>query len=232
MGESKPMRILVVDDDEDILQLLKYNLEREGFKVKTVDQSVKALRVAWEFCPDLIILDLMMPHPNGIELCREFRSSKRFQQTYIFFLTAKSESYYQHAALQTGGDDYIEKITGLRSLTHKIISVLKNRYVIRKSVAELTVGGIRINRGTASLRMQSGDEIVLNRNEFELLFFFAQNPGRTITQENLIHILWGSDIFVGDKSIDLIIRNLSSKTGVSLIHKVYDNRYRLDEPIA
>lgn len=229
MGESKPMRILVVDDDEDILQLLKYNLEREGFKVKTLDQSVKALRVAWEFCPDLIILDMMMPHPNGIELCREFRNSKRFQQTYIFFLTAKSESYYQHAALQTGGDDYIEKITGLRSLTHKINSVLKMRYVIRKSVGELTVAGMKINRGSTSLRSTNGDEIVLNKNEFELLFFFAQNPGRTISLDNLVHILWGSDIYVGDKSIDLLIQNLSRKTGQSLIHKVYDNRYRLDE---
>jgi two-component system alkaline phosphatase synthesis response regulator PhoP len=228
MGDSKPMRILVVDDDEDILQLLKYNLEREGFKVKTVEQSVKALRVAWEFCPDLIILDLMMPHPNGIELCREFRSSKRFQQTYIFFLTAKSESYYQHAALQTGGDDYIEKITGLRSLTHKINSVLKKRFVIRKSITELTVGGLKINRGSASVRASNGDEIILNRNEFDLLFFFAQNPGRTITQENLVHILWGSDIYVGDKSIDLLIHNLSRKTGLSLIHKIYDNRYRLN----
>jgi len=110
--KDKRYRVLVVDDDFDILDLLEYNLEKEGYKVKTLDDSHKAVNLAKNFSPDLIILDVMMPHPNGIELCREFRSLKQFQDTYIFFLTAKSEYYYQQAALDTGGDDYIEKIIG------------------------------------------------------------------------------------------------------------------------
>src|ERR1700755_3275700 len=120
MGDKKPFRVLVVDDDSDILDLLEYNLAKEGFKVKTLDDSSRAVSVAEEFLPDLVILDIMMPHPNGIEVCRTLRGMKRFADTYIFFLTAKSESYYHEAALDTGGDDYIEKIVGLRALTYKV----------------------------------------------------------------------------------------------------------------
>ena len=112
MREKKHFRVLVVDDDKDILELLEYNLEKEGFTVKTIDESQDAVTVAKDFSPDLIILDIMMPHPNGIEICRELRSMKRFADTYIFFLTAKSENYYHEAALDTGGDDYIEKVIG------------------------------------------------------------------------------------------------------------------------
>jgi two-component system, OmpR family, alkaline phosphatase synthesis response regulator PhoP len=171
MGEFKPMRVLVVDDDEDILELLSYNLDKEGFKVKTVRQSVRALRVASDFIPHLIILDIMMAHPNGIELCKALRSNKLFKDTYIFFLTAKSENYYQHAVLQTGGDDYIEKATGLRALTNKVNSVLKKRFVIRKSISEITLKGLTINRRLGSVLAGDGKEILLNRNEFDLLFF-------------------------------------------------------------
>lgn len=108
MAERKPFRVLLVDDDRDILELVAYNLDKEGFKVKAIEESWNAVKVAKDFSPDLIILDIMMPHPNGIEICKELRSLKRFENIYIFFLTAKSESYYQQAALDTGGDDYIE----------------------------------------------------------------------------------------------------------------------------
>src|SRR5688572_2296301 len=130
-------RVLVVDDDPDILELLKYNLEKENFKVKTLNSSDRAIRVAEDFVPDLIILDIMMPHPNGIELCRMLRSLERFEKTYIFFLTSKSDLYAQQAVFETGADDYIEKITGLRALIYRINSVLKERFIIRKSVAEI-----------------------------------------------------------------------------------------------
>ena len=159
MGEKKPFRVLLVDDDQDILELLEYNLEKEGYKVKTLDDSNVAVSVAIDFSPDLIILDIMMPRPNGIEICKELRSLKRFANTYIFFLTAKSESYYQQAALDTGGDDYIEKVIGLRALTYKVSTVLKRRFVIRKSVPELQIGQIcllterRTRSGSISKRL-------------------------------------------------------------------------------
>jgi two-component system, OmpR family, alkaline phosphatase synthesis response regulator PhoP len=227
MGEKKQGRVLVVDDDYDILELLEYNLSREGLKVKILDDSREAIETARTFEPDLIILDIMMPHPNGIELCRELRSIKRFENTYIFFLTAKSENYYHEAALDTGGDDFIEKIIGLRALTYKVLSVLKRHFVIRKSVAELTIGNLRINRKASSVTI-GGHEIVLSKPEFELLFFFAQNPAKTISHENLLQNIWGSEIYLFDTSIDVYIQNLRSKLGLSLIHRTANDRYRFN----
>jgi len=119
-------RILVVDDDQDILELLAYNLERQGFKVQTIDKSTKAIGACMQFEPDLIILDMMMPDINGIEICKKIRAIEKFKDTFIFFLTAKSESYYRQAALDTGADDFIEKIIGVRLLIDKIKVALKS----------------------------------------------------------------------------------------------------------
>jgi two-component system alkaline phosphatase synthesis response regulator PhoP len=167
----------------------------------------------------------MMPHPNGIELCRELRRMKRFEDTYIFFLTAKSENYYQQAALDTGGDDYIEKIMGLRSLTFKISTVLKRKFVIRKSTPELRLGNMRICRRSCSVKIDN-EEIMLSKPEFELLFFFAQNPRRTISLENILRNIWGSETYMLDSAIDGYIHNLKAKLGKDLIHH-HGNAYRL-----
>jgi two-component system alkaline phosphatase synthesis response regulator PhoP len=226
MSDKRSLRVLVVDDDRDILDLLEYNLGKEGFKVKTLSESRNAIDVARDFFPDLIILDIMMPRPNGIELCRDLRCIEQFSDTYIFFLTAKSESYYQQAALDTGGDDYIEKVMGLRALTYKVNSVLKKRFVIRKSVREVKLGNLRISRRSNSVKI-NGDEIVLSKPEFELLFFFAQNPQKTITRESLLHNIWGSEIFLFDNSIDNCIQNLMGKLGWRLIQRINNDQYRL-----
>lgn len=225
MKDKKPFRILVVDDDCDILDLLKYNFEREGFTVKTLEDSAKAIETAIKFLPDLIILDIMMPHPNGIEVCRTLRSMKQFEETYIFFLTAKSESYYHEAALDTGGDDYIEKVIGLRALTYKVSTVLKRRFIIRKSILELKVGAMQILRKSSSVVIGE-TEISLSKPEFELLFFFAQNPHKTISQENLLGNIWGSEIYLFEHSIEVYIQSLRKKLGLDLIHHTIDNRYR------
>jgi len=226
MGEKRSFRVLVVDDDRDILELLEYNLEKEGFKVKSLEDSWQAIKVAKEFMPDLVILDIMMPHPNGIEICKELRSLKRFEDTYIFFLTAKSETYYRQAALDTGGDDFIEKVVGLRALTYKVKTVLKRRFVIRKSIPELKIGNMVISRKSSTVRI--GDfEVALSKPEFELLFFFAQNPDKIISQENLLKNIWGSEIYLFDTSIEVYIQNLKAKLGLDLIRRTTDKRYRL-----
>jgi DNA-binding response OmpR family regulator len=167
----------------------------------------------------------MMPHPNGIEICRELRAIKRFANTYIFFLTAKSESYYQHAALNTGGDDYIEKVVGLRALTYKVSSVLKKSFVIRKGMPELKIGNLTIHRSTHSVWLRDR-EIVLSIPEFELLFFFAQNHDKLISSENLVNNIWGSEIYLFDTSIDIYIESIKRKLGLNLIQRLHDNRYR------
>jgi two-component system alkaline phosphatase synthesis response regulator PhoP len=227
MSDKKSFRVLIVDDDCDILELLEYNLQREGFKVRSLEDSHEAVKAAQDFGPDLIILDIMMPHPNGIEICRELRSLKRFADTYIFFLTAKSEDYYQHAALDTGGDDYIEKVMGLRALTYKVNTVLKRKFVIRKSVAEIRFGNMRICRRSNSVKI--GDhEIVLSKPEFELLFFFAQNPKKTISLDNLLHNIWGSEVYLVESSVDVYIQSLRKKLGLSLTSRNGDQGYRLD----
>lgn len=219
------MRILVVDDDCDILDLLKYNLEKEGFKIKTLSNSSKTIRVASEFFPDLIILDMMMPHPNGIELCRQLRSTSQFRNTYIFFLTVCSESYYQKAAFDTGGDDYIEKMIGLRALTHKVSAVLKNKFVIRKGVSELSVGSLRINQPLHSVYFQN-QQILLNKAELELLFFFAQNAGKTVSLENIVRIIWGSEVFLLDSSVEVCIENIHKKIGLKVIQRLAGNTFK------
>lgn len=144
-----------------------------------------------------------------------------------FFLTAKSESYYQQAALDTGGDDYIEKVVGLRALTYKVSTVLKRKFVIRKSILELQVGNICLNRKAYSVKIE-GHEVKLSKPEFELLFFLAQNPRKIISQENLLCNIWGSEIYMFDTSIDGYIQNLRMKLGLDLIQIFDGHSYRLD----
>jgi two-component system alkaline phosphatase synthesis response regulator PhoP len=227
MHKKRRYRLLVVDDDQDILELLRYNLEKEGYKVKLVADSSKAITVVKEFDPDLIILDIMMPHPNGIELCRDIQKLSSFRDIYIFFLTAKSEGYYQQAALDTGGDDYIEKIMGLRALTNKVASVLRKKLIIRKSIPELRIGKLVINRRSQSVTI-NGIRYELSRPEFELLFFLAQNPGKEIGASQLLGSIWGSENYIVDGTVEMYIQNLTGKLGLNLIQRTTDYRYRFD----
>jgi two-component system alkaline phosphatase synthesis response regulator PhoP len=231
MGKKRKYRLLVVDDDQDILELLRYNLEQEGYKVKLVADSAKAIETALAFGPDLIILDIMMPHPNGIELCRDIRKQKELSHVFIFFLTAKSEGYYQQAALDTGGDDCIEKVMGLRALTYKVGSVLRRKLTIRKSIHELRIGNLVINRRSQSVSV-GNKHFDLSQPEFELLYFLAQNPGKEISVGNLLGSIWGSDNYLADGSVEMYIQKLVAKVGYNLIQRTPDHRYRLVVPQA
>jgi two-component system alkaline phosphatase synthesis response regulator PhoP len=214
---------MVVDDDKDILELLRYNFVKEGLTVITVNDSTKALQVAKAFLPDLIILDVMMPELNGMELCKTLRNHQEFCETYIFFLTAKSD--YAKDALKMGGDDFIEKSIGLRLLTCRVSSVLRKHFVIRKGIEELTVGKLKIKRLSHSVMINS-KEVVLSPPEFELLFFFAQNPCKSISATSITQNLWGAEVFMNESSIDNYIQNLSYKLGEDFIKLVMPNRYR------
>jgi two-component system, OmpR family, alkaline phosphatase synthesis response regulator PhoP len=224
---GKAYRILAVDDDPDILELLDYNLGREGFKVKIIEDSKEALDASLEFQPDLIILDIMMPHPTGIEICKQLRDLPLFRDTYIFFLTARSEHYYQDAAFDTGGDDFIEKIIGLRALTHKVVTVLKDDFVIRKSVAALVSGNLVINRKASSVYLK-GVPINFSKPEFDLLFFLAQNPQKIITVDNLVNNIWGSDVYSLTSSVEFYIESIARKLDNKWITQLGHGKYKFN----
>ncbi|MBL6448938.1 response regulator [Fulvivirga sp. 29W222] len=225
MNNSINHKILIVDDDKDILDLLQYNLEKDGYTVKVERKGTHSLETAGKFHPDLIILDIMMPKINGIEVCRQLREHPDFKNTYIFFLTAKSDKQLQLKALDTGGDDYIEKITGLRTLTHKISTVLKKDLVIRKSIEKINIGDMTIDRRASSVTYKS-KKMSLPKYEFELLYFFAQNPKKVITRDNLVHNIWGSDVYVLARSVDTYITNLTQKIGEGLISRIEEGKYK------
>ena len=218
-------RILVVDDDIDILELLKYNFEKEGFEVKTLANSKSTIKVAKKFSPDLVILDIMMPHINGIELCEQIRSIPSFQNIYIFFLTARTGNGFQDAVLNIGGDDYIEKLMGIRTLMYKVNSVLKKRFVIQKRFSEITIGDLYIHRKTNSVFFKDS-KVSVSEAEFELLFFLAQNRHKTISLENIIHNIWGSEVYPFHKTVKLYIENLRKKIGPDIIRVTSGNEYR------
>lgn len=220
-------KILIIDDDRDILDLLEYNLVKEGYEVLSVIKSAESLEVANNFHPDLIILDIMMPKINGIEVCRQLRGNPNFNDTYIFFLTAKSDKQLQLEALETGGDDFIQKITGLRALTHKIRTVLKKKLVIRKCIKEIHLGDLKINRLKRSVAYK-GKEIVLSESEFEIIYFFAQNPKKIISKDSLLNNIWGSDVYLLAKTLDTYLNNVSDKLGMELIKQVREGKYKLE----
>lgn len=220
-------KILLVDDDQDILELLQYNLEKEGYEVRAVSKSTDSLAAAQDFHPDLIILDIMMPKINGIEVCRQLRENPEFKNTYIFFLTALSDRELQTQALDTGGDDFIQKITGLRALTHKIGTVLKKKLVIRKWVKLIKLGELVIDRQNRLVNYK-GKDISLSDAEFEIIYFFAQNPRKIITKDNLVNNIWGSDVYLLAKTLDTYMKNVTDKLGAELIAQVREGKYRLE----
>ena len=217
-------RILVVDDDPDILDLLKYNFEKEGFKVKTLIKSKNAVKVAHKFFPDLIILDIMMPNTNGIEVCKQLRCIPSFQNTHIFFLSAKSGYTFQDEAMRVGGDDYIEKLTGLRLLLHKVNSVLKRHIKIQKGVLEISIDELTISRQDKVVYYRNS-KVYLNSTEFEILFFLAQNPTLEISVESIIQNIWGSETPI-DISVEFYIETLRRKITPGTIRSVGNKKYK------
>ena len=214
-----------MDDDIDILELLKYNLEKEGFRVKTVEDSKSTIKVAQKFHPDLVILDIMMPEINGFELCEQLRNIPTFEDTYIFFLTARPENAFQQTALKLGGDDYIEKLTGLRLLLYKVNSVLKKKYIIKKRFQQLTLGDLHIDRKTSSVYFRN-ERVAVSEGEFEILFFLAQNRDRKLPLDSLIYNIWGTEFHPFHNTVKLYIENLQRKIYPNIIKVTRNDEYR------
>ncbi|MFK7934707.1 MAG: response regulator transcription factor [Saprospiraceae bacterium] len=226
MGNYK---ILIVDDEPDILEILKYNLEKEDFNVALANNGEEGLEIATQFNPDLIILDIMMPKMDGVELCRTLRAKSQFSQTLIAFLTAREEDYSHIAALDVGGDDYITKAIRPRFLISRIKALLRRseRAGIEEQSHIVQVGDLTIDK--ERILVQRGEEsIELAKKEFELLGLLASKPGKVFTREEIFNKVWGTDVIVGNRTIDVHIRKLREKIGGSYIKTIKGIGYKFE----
>lgn len=220
------VKVLLVDDEADVLDFMKYNLEKEGFWVYTARDGMEAIQLAKKINPHIIILDLMMPKLDGIETCRELRTMPEFKNTIIAFLTARDEDYSQVAGFEVGADDYITKPIKPRVFISRIRALLR-RMESHSGVAKLNVGGIEIDR-ERYLVIKDGQEITLPRKEFELLNLLASKPGRVFKRDEILSKVWGNDTIVGDRTIDVHIRKLREKIGEDFFKTIKGIGYKFD----
>jgi two-component system, OmpR family, alkaline phosphatase synthesis response regulator PhoP len=204
-------KILLADDDPDIIDLIKYNLDKEGFEVHTANNGRQALEVARKVLPDLILLDVMMPEMDGMETCIQMREDNRLKNSVIAFLTARGEDYSQIAGFDAGADDYIPKPIKPRVLVSRVKALLRRASGLAEPDESLTKG-IVIDKDRYIV-IKEGTEMSLPKKEFELLSLLFSQPGRVFTRENILSSVWGNDVIVGDRTIDVHIRKLREKLG-------------------
>lgn len=220
-------KILLVDDDKDILEILSYNLRKEGFEVEKATDGISALKKAKKFIPDLIILDVMMPNMDGMETCEKLREITDLNDVIITFFTARSEDYSQIAGLDAGADDYISKPIRPKVLVSKVKSLLrrtrttnnKNNLIFR----DITIDKLKYKVSKAK------EEVKFTKKEFELLALLFSDPGKLFTREEIMRLVWGDDAYVGDRTIDVHIRKLRQKLGDDLISTIKGIGYQLNE---
>jgi two-component system alkaline phosphatase synthesis response regulator PhoP len=225
--ESK--KILIVDDEPDILEFLEYNLKKEGFVVVTAGDGEEGLALAAKEKPDLIVLDIMMPKMDGVEICRQIRTNPAINNPLIAFLTAREEDYSQIAALDVGGDDYITKPVKPRVFISRIKALLRRGERIEQDELnkEIIAGDLIINPEQVSVKR--GDEILdLAKKEFELLLLMVTKPGKVFTREEIFNKVWGSDVIVGNRTIDVHIRKLREKIGDKYIKTIKGIGYKFE----
>jgi|SRR3972149_2443530 len=213
---NKAYKILIVDDEKDILEFLGYNLRKDEFEVFTCNNGHDAIELAREVNPHLILLDVMMPGMDGIETCEELRKLPSFENTLIAFLTARGEDYSQIAGFEAGGDDYITKpirpkvlVSRIKALLKRVDKIMPNEKSLEK-LEEKT--GIKIDKDRY-LVIKNKEELVIPKKEFELLGLLISKPGKVFTREEIFSKVWGDDIIVGDRTIDVHIRKLREKLG-------------------
>lgn len=221
--KEKKHKILIVDDEQDILDLLKYNLEKEGFIVFSCDNGKSALEVAKKEVPDLVLLDVMMPKMDGMETCYELRQIDKLKNTFIAFLTARGEDYSQIAGFDAGADDYISKPVKPRVLVSRIKAMLRRKST--SSVQFEEVDGVLIDRDKYLVKV-NGEELNLPKKEFELLSLLTSSSGKVFTREIILNTIWGEEVVVGDRTIDVHIRKLREKIGDDYIKTIKGVGYK------
>lgn len=221
-------KILIVDDEPDILELVEYNLKKEGYTVFTAGNGQEGIALAKKVHPDLIVLDIMMPKMDGIEACRLMRAIPEFKNTFMVFLTARSEEYSEIAGFNVGADDYIAKPIKPRALVSRINAILRrNSSTEELSDNKIEIGDLVIDR-EAYLVYQSGDKVVLAKKEFELLYLLASKPGKVYTRESILKNIWEDSVVVTNRTIDVHIRKLREKLGEHYVSTVKGVGYKFE----
>ena len=220
-------KILLVDDEPDILEFLKYNLTKEGYKVYTALNGKDAIEIAQTHKPHLIILDVMMPEMDGIETCRELRLIDSLKGSIIIFLTARSEDYSQIAGFEAGADDYVTKPIKPRVLSSKIKALLRRFNSGVEPESTYKVGELTIDKDKY-LILKKGIEIILPKKEFELLVLLASKPNKVFTRDEIFSNIWGNNVIVGDRTIDVHIRKLREKVGDEIITTIKGVGYKFE----
>lgn len=225
--KKKNIKILLVDDEQDILEIIGYNLLQEGYQIITAQNGKEAILKAKKELPHLIIMDVMMPEMDGIEACENIRKIPELSQTIIAFLTARSEDYSQVAGFDAGADDYIAKPIKPKLLVSKVKSLLRRLKEDEQNAETLNVGGIEINREEYKI-VKDGLEIVLPRKEFELFYLLASKPGKVFKREEILDKIWGNEVIVGGRTIDVHIRKLREKIGEDLFKTIKGVGYKFE----
>jgi two-component system, OmpR family, alkaline phosphatase synthesis response regulator PhoP len=224
--DSNSKKVLVVDDEPDILEIIQYNLQNEGYVVATAGDGEEGLRQAKLFKPDLIILDVMMPRKNGMEVCRTLRAQEAYKDTLIIFLTALNDELSHVKGLEYGADDFISKPVSTKVLVSKVGSLFR-RMAKPPGTKVLEIADLRIDPEQYLVEYK-GQAVSLAKKEFELLYLLASRPGRVFLRNEILSQIWGTDVIVGDRTIDVHIRKIRQKLGFDCITTVKGVGYKLD----
>mgnify|MGYP003509108087 FL=1 len=216
-------KILIADDEPDILEIIQYNLRNEGYEVVTAKNGNEAIEMAKKFHPDLIILDIMMPGKNGIEVCNILRLQPAFNDTLIIFLTALSDEGSEVKGLETGADDYLTKPVSPKVLVSKVNALF--RRINKEDTGLLQIGDLKIDREKYIINYL-GNNIILARKEFELLALLAGKPGKVFLRNEILNQVWGTEVIVGDRTIDVHIRKIRQKLNLDCITTVKGVGYK------
>jgi two-component system, OmpR family, alkaline phosphatase synthesis response regulator PhoP len=226
---SKVYKVLAIDDENDIIDLLQYNLTKDGYEVKVANNGKKGIEIAKDFVPDVVLLDIMMPGIDGVETCRQLRENPKLINTFIIFLTARAEEYSEIAAFDNGADDYIIKPIKPRALMSRISALLRRESKEPQNANgdKVIIGDLVIDR-TSYTVTKSGNLVTLPKKEFELLYYLATNPNKVYNRDELLASIWGTDVYVLSRTVDVHIRKVREKVGEELIQTIKGVGYKFN----
>ncbi len=223
--DTNTRKVLIADDEPDILEILKYNLVAEGYEVITAKDGDEALEKARRTQPDLVVLDVMMPKKSGVEVCQIMRTQPMFKETLIIFLTAVNDEGSQIRGLETGADDYVSKPISPKVFISRVNALF--RRLNKKEVKVLEIGNLQIDPERFMVQVD-GKDLILAKKEFELLHLLAQKPGRVFLRNEILNQVWGNEVIVGDRTIDVHIRKIRQKLGIDCITTVKGVGYKFE----